>query len=83
VRLVQVLYNVPLPVLGAGQPFTLPPNVLRELEIMPVAALILGFCWLVSLIWYFALIISTSFGIQQGVHVKRVEYELSIGRLSR
>jgi hypothetical protein len=70
VRLVQVLQGVPLPTPGMGQPLTLPPHVLRELQMIPMAALLLGSGWLLALVWYFLLIISTSMGIAERLHCR-------------
>jgi hypothetical protein len=44
---------------------------LRELKMEPLAALLMGIGWLIALLWYFALIISTSLGIAQGLRPRQ------------
>jgi hypothetical protein len=75
-RLFQLLKDIPLPAPGALAQFDLPPALMREFQTLPIALLMLGACWLVSLLWYFGLIISTSRGIAQGIGIQEAALHL-------
>jgi hypothetical protein len=79
-RVITILRDVTLPV--PGQQFALPPSVMRELNTLPLALALLGASYLLALVWYFGLIISTSKGIAQGLAVRRAALELSGGAIS-
>jgi hypothetical protein len=74
-HVVNILKDTVLPVLGPG--FVLPPSIMRELQTLPVAVALLGGSYLLALVWYFGLIISTSNGIAQGLAVRRAAVEIS------
>jgi hypothetical protein len=74
-RVINILRDVALP--AFGQQFDLPPAVMRELKTLPMAGALLGGSYLLALIWYFLLIISTSNGIAQGLAVRQAAREMT------
>jgi hypothetical protein len=76
IRLISVLSDVPLP-FAKGPQFVIPPSVMRELNTLPVAGMLIGIAWLVAVLWYFGLIFSTSKGIQQGLIIRQIALRMA------
>jgi hypothetical protein len=81
-RLVHILQDVVLPAPGSGKGFVFPPGTQRELDTLPVAGLLVGVAWLVSLLWYFMLIVSTSRGIAQGLAIRQAALQMAGMKIS-
>jgi hypothetical protein len=75
-RIFHLLRDMPLPAMGAAGHLNIPPVVMRELQTLPVAFLLLLACWLMSLVWYFGLIVSASRGIAQGIGIQEAALHL-------